>query len=1183
MQTVIDEETPRCARKLTEEARTMTTLAVALLVAACIPAGAQEGLVADPRSPELLALAEPLAIDHRALLARDEYGCGPLLEPGATYYVAMTGDDAGDGRSWQTAWRTVRHGAAQLAAGDTLVIGEGEYIEQSVAMNVEREQSGSPGRPITITAAPRARVVITGGEQPELTRAEGTGHCWQAPLALPDGRAAVWETDTQILLQPTGSLAMADELPGTWWYDAEAQDVFVHFADSRGAEVHGISVRPGPGSTSNFRSKDSRGLDIRADYVCLRGLHLRNYHTGLLISGNRVQAGGEEPSFRGGTHVTVEDCSFSSTTFAGVVLWQGARWNLLRDCYGALNGDRGSMLVNHETAEDNLFLHNRFDSSAPTVREGGWAYHYGVSTYGHVGRRNHIVGNVMNDVQSFRSKYTFRETVLEGNVMMGHASTVPCTYPGSRPDELWLEPRDRTVVRGNVLLSGFATSTQAMPDSGPTGPWLDRYRVFVNNFVPGADRAASIEAARFADPAWLDYRLQADSPLRGAGLGGHDVGAHGAHDGRMLYVAPGGDDANAGDTRSAAFATLAKASAELLAGDTLYVLPGEWTEPLVIAASGTQHAPITVRAYGRQEILLPGIAIAGEGVAVEGFAVAGAAGNGISVEGNRVAIRECVVSGCGGAGIAGRGAAGLSVEHCTIARNGRGMDLDAACVGATMRDCVVADNREGGAVLAPGLAGFLASNTCYHGPGLDTERIASERRSILADPGFVNADAGDLRLRWDSPAAHLAPYGRPAGARRALPRTPQIADVAVAAVSSDAAIVTWRTPLDDTTGSVRFREAGADQWRTVRRDTLGTVHGAALMGLAPGAEFEYQVLVRGLRGGSASGETRRLATTDRPHEPITYYLAEAGDDAADGLSPQTAWRTLRRASFAVMPGDTVLLAPGTYTHPIAPLCAGTEGRPITFRREGDGPAIIDGLGIVAPLVDLIGKSHVTVAGLIFDNLPREGHPGVIRARSCEGLEVLNCRIAWTRPHAGFGNGIELYRCPDARVEGNVIWGTRYHIVLNNSPGTLVKNNTISWGQVFSLLVQGAHEGARLVNNSLYYPTSVPNAAIAIAWPDRAISLTSDYNCFGDMVEGTRVAYVYHSSVNDVGPTGLTLADWQADSDMDVHSIQADPLFVAPREGDFRLAPGSPAIGAGESGVNIGALDERLLRGGRATQ
>jgi hypothetical protein len=78
--------------------------------------------------------------------------------------------------------------------------------------------------------------------------------------------------------------------------------------------------------------------------------------------------------------------------------------------------------------------------------------------------------------------------------------------------------------------------------------------------------------------------------------------------------------------------------------------------------------------------------------------------------------------------------------------------------------------------------------------------------------------------------------------------------------------------------------------------------------------------------------------------PLTYYVSPSGNDAADGTSPATAWRSLDRASSAALrPGTRLLLQGGqrfrghlTLNH----LDAGNARRPVIVSSYGKGRATI---------------------------------------------------------------------------------------------------------------------------------------------------------------------------------------------------------------------------------------------------
>jgi hypothetical protein len=102
---------------------------------------------------------------------------------------------------------------------------------------------------------------------------------------------------------------------------------------------------------------------------------------------------------------------------------------------------------------------------------------------------------------------------------------------------------------------------------------------------------------------------------------------------------------------------------------------------------------------------------------------------------------------------------------------------------------------------------------------------------------------------------------------------------------------------------------------------------------------------------------------------LTYYISATGDDAADGTSPATAWRTLNRATAAQLPPGTQLLLEGgaQFAGPLAftQEDAGDPGNPVSVGSYGQGPATIAaaaGSGIIVYDTAGIQITNLTVTG-----------------------------------------------------------------------------------------------------------------------------------------------------------------------------------------------------------------------------
>ncbi len=117
----------------------------------------------------------------------------------------------------------------------------------------------------------------------------------------------------------------------------------------------------------------------------------------------------------------------------------------------------------------------------------------------------------------------------------------------------------------------------------------------------------------------------------------------------------------------------------------------------------------------------------------------------------------------------------------------------------------------------------------------------------------------------------------------------------------------------------------------------------------------------------------------KTNQPKTYYVdATKGDDSNDGLSPETAWKTIGKVnSMSFNPGDSILFKRGEiWREKLVVPSSGSPGKPIIFGAYGNGnkPRILGSVARNSPSGWTheggnlwFASSSVEVKNLIFDN------------------------------------------------------------------------------------------------------------------------------------------------------------------------------------------------------------------------
>ncbi len=221
------------------------------------------------------------------------------------------------------------------------------------------------------------------------------------------------------------------------------------------------------------------------------------------------------------------------------------------------------------------------------------------------------------------------------------------------------------------------------------------------------------------------------------------------------------------------------------------------------------------------------------------------------------------------------------------------------------------------------------------------------------------------------------------------------------------------------------------------------------------------ILAPHLRPPSASAASSRFSTSG-----TLYYVAPHGDDKNSGSEAQP-WRTLARAAGAAAAGDTVYIKAGTYHEILAPQHSGTADKPITFAAAPGESAIIDGeagkAGDFGGLVDIVGKSYITIEGLQIVNSPFFG----IRVQDSQYVTIRNNQTDFT-----YSSGVYVDGSRHVLIDGNDIqrachgvggspphFTPNEHLTIRNTSDFEVMNNRVH----NSFVIDGEIRGKEGIN------------------------------------------------------------------------------------------------------------------------
>ncbi|KLU38229.1 hypothetical protein AB595_02985 [Massilia sp. WF1] len=695
------------------------------------------------------------------------------------------------------------------------------------------------------------------------------------------------------------------------------------------------------------------------------------------------------------------------------------------------------------------------------------------------------------------------------------------------------------------------------------------------------------------------------------------AGSASAANGKDLYVSPSGKDSNPG-TQAAPLLTIARADALAGPGYTIHVAPGTYkvaapslgSVGIRTSRSGTASARIKFVSEVKRgaKIVVSGTGITwnskGNYVDIDGFDISGSGRHGILADGSNLTITNNFIhdlsisggcNGSGGAAIDTNGGAGGVLISGNIVRN-IGYSLIGKC--NTVQGIYIANpnntvtNNIVSGVAAVGIqqwhgatASTIVNNTVFH----NKEGILIGQGDAGALPGGSANNLVANNIVHDNTTYGIIEAGKVGSNNRYInnlvyssgTNVKMMKGAVSGTITADPKFVKYAA---NGSGDYHLQSTSPAIGKGTTSYTLASdIDGASRLGgkVDLGA---YQYTAGAPAPAPSPEPTPTPSPEPSPATGRTLYVASNGSDSNPGTEAQP-FATIGRADAAATAGDTVSVAPGTYTVSapndtaagIVTAKSGTAAAHIKFVSQVKWGAkiVVNGSGTAwnskGNYVDIAGfditgsgriglfasGAHTAITGNAIHDLTISG--------GCNGKVGAAIQVDGSVGQADIANNVVRNIGVSMLGSCNSVQG-----IYIASTGTLVRNNIVSGVAAVGIQQWQDATNSKIVNNTVFHAKigvligdgdagALPRGSENNIVANNLIYDTVTYGIVEGGTVGSNNRYV--NNLVYASGTGIRAAGSVSGT------IAANPQFKsykADGSGDYHLLNGSPALNKGSA-------------------